>query len=213
MTTYFLSGLGADKGIFSKLVLPSRLKIVYINWLPHRTGESLQSYTRRIAEQIDSTEPFQLVGVSFGGIVATELSKILKPKQIVIISSISIKKQLPAYFTLSAGILKNPFFPKSVLKSASPLSYWLFGAVSKQSKNFFKQTIEQTNENFLKWAIEKIMLWDNKTKADNLYHIHGTEDKIFPIMYLKPDYAVKGGEHLMVYDMSREISKLLTRVL
>ncbi len=210
MTTYFLSGLGADKRIFSRLALPETLKVKHLKWIPNLKDESLGNYARRISGQIDVSESFQLVGVSFGGIVATELAKFLKPEQVVIISSVATRRQLPAYFGVMAYWLRSPFFSKSALKTANPLSYWLFGAASGQTRLFFREVLEQSDGNFLKWAVVRIADWDNIIRAENLYHIHGTHDKIFPIELVKPDYVVKNGEHLMVYDKHREISDVLT---
>ncbi len=209
MTTYFLSGLGADERIFSNLVLPQSIKIKHIGWIPHIAGESLANYTKRLSKQIDITKPFRLVGVSFGGIVATELSKILNPRQIIIISSVAVSTQLPAYFGMMAQGFGNPFFPKPLLKSANPFSYWLFGAATEQSRKLFKEIISQADKNFLVWDIDKIARWDNKKRAQNLYHIHGAHDKIFPVELVNADYIVKAGGHLMVYDKPAEISKVL----
>src|ERR1035437_4995871 len=189
MTTYFLSGLGADKRIFSKLRLPGHLKIVHLEWIPHQFNESLSGYARRLAAKIDTTEPFQLVGLSFGGIVASEISKFLQPSQIIIISSISTQKQTPWYFPFSAQMLLNPLIPGSLLKSANPMSNWLFGAKAEDEKALFSRILNESSSEFLKWAIDKIASWDNKTKAKNLSHIHGTADKVFPILFVQPDYV------------------------
>ncbi len=209
MTTYFLSGLGADKRIFAKLKLPEHFKIVHIEWIPNLQNESIESYVKRLSSAINTNEPFQLVGLSFGGIVATELSKIIKPKQIIIISSVSTSSQLPWYFNFSGPFLSNPFIPSSFLKSSNPMYHWFFGAKSTEEKTLFQQILNDSDSDFLIWAFEKITTWKNAAKAENLFHIHGTDDKAFPITFLKPDYVVEGGEHLMVYDKHEEISKLL----
>jgi len=209
MTTYFLSGLGADRRIFSKLNLPEHLNIVHIEWIPNLPNESITSYVKRLSSAIDTTKPFQLVGLSFGGIVATEIAKISKPKQIIIISSISSSKQIPWYFNLSGQFLFNPLIPSSFMKLSNPISHWFFGAKSTEEKTLFEDFLNVSDSNFLKWAFEKIATWENKIKVENLFHIHGEDDKAFPIMYVQPDYVVKGGEHLMVYDKHEEISKVL----
>jgi esterase/lipase len=209
MTTYFLSGLGADKRVFDKLSLPEHLNIVHIDWIPNLTNESLESYVKRLSSQIDTTEPFQIVGLSFGGIVATELSKIMKPRQIIIISSVSTSHQLPWYFKFSGQFLLNPIIPSSILKSSNPMTHWVFGARSTEEKAFFKQILDDADSVFLRWAIEKITTWKNVTRAENLFHIHGSADKTFPMMFMKPDHVIEGGGHFMVYNKHEEISKLL----
>ncbi|MEJ0082498.1 MAG: hypothetical protein WDM78_16440 [Puia sp.] len=75
MNLYFISGLGADKRIFQNLVLPEVFKIYYIDWVTVSENESMESYCRRLSSQINTLEPFSLVGLSFGGVIAIEMSK------------------------------------------------------------------------------------------------------------------------------------------
>ena len=68
MNVYFISGLGADKRVFSKLQLDDQFSVNYIEWIAPLKKETLQHYASRLVTQIDTTKPFQLVGLSFGGI-------------------------------------------------------------------------------------------------------------------------------------------------
>jgi pimeloyl-ACP methyl ester carboxylesterase len=70
MNAYFISGLGADKRIFSKLKLNEKINIIHIDWITHNKNESLAAYAERLSNVIDITQPFALVGVSFGGMIA-----------------------------------------------------------------------------------------------------------------------------------------------
>ena len=209
MTIYFISGLGADKRVFKKLTLPAQFEIKHIEWIPNIKNESLVDYTKRLLAQIDTTKPFSLVGLSFGGMVATELSKITKPKQVIIISSVSTSKQLPWYFKLHKISNLLTILPSKFLKSPNMFLYWIFGTKHTEQKTFLKHIINDTDIVFLKWSISKIARWDNKHKVENLYHIHGTADKIFPIRFINPDVKIMGGGHFMVYDKHTEISKIL----
>ena len=65
----------------------------------------------------------------------------------------------------------------------------------------------------MKWAITKITTWKNKVRAKDLYQIHGTADRIFPIKYINPYFKVNGGGHFMVYDRHSEVSEILTQIL
>ncbi|MFT6337757.1 MAG: surfactin synthase thioesterase subunit [Halioglobus sp.] len=84
MILYKIGGLGADERVFKKLKLNSRS--ISINWLSLKSQESLQDYTLRLSKQIDQSQEFGIIGVSFGGIIAIELSKILNPKTVILIS-------------------------------------------------------------------------------------------------------------------------------
>ncbi len=210
MTIYFISGLGADRRMFKKLTLPAHLKIKYIDWIPQLKNESLTNYAHRLLLQIDTSEPFQLVGLSFGGIIAIEISKIIKPEQTIIISSVSTRGQIPWYYKFAEQLKLQLLLPGSFLKFSNSITFWFLGAKAVGQRELLKQILIDTDGNFLKWAIGKIARWDNKIKIKNLYHIHGTADKILPIKFIEPDQIISGGGHLMVYDRFEEISHILT---
>lgn len=89
MNTYFISGLGANKRIFSKLKLNENINMIHIDWISPNKNESLASYAERLSKVIDLSQPFALVGVSFGGMIAVEMAKLLNPATTIIISSTS----------------------------------------------------------------------------------------------------------------------------
>ena len=94
MNLYFISGLGADKRVFQKLEIPEPFIIHHVEWVPVQPEDSLSQYCSRLIEQLNLNEPFILVGLSFGGIVAMELSKKIKPAQTVLISSIASPQEV-----------------------------------------------------------------------------------------------------------------------
>ena len=67
MNAYFISGLGADKRVFSKLKIDGQINIIHLDWIEPVKKESLASYTKRLSKKVDTTTPFAIVGVSFGG--------------------------------------------------------------------------------------------------------------------------------------------------
>jgi len=66
MNAYFISGLGADKRIFSKLKLSEKINIIHVDWINPDRNETLEAYSKRLSRIIDTSQPFALVGVSFG---------------------------------------------------------------------------------------------------------------------------------------------------
>ena len=86
---YFISGLGADKRAFSFLDL-SFCEPVFIEWIKPLHKESLQQYALRLKEQIKEASP-TIVGMSFGGMLATEIAKLDATAKIIIISSNKLK--------------------------------------------------------------------------------------------------------------------------
>ena len=209
MTFYFISGLGADERAFQKLTLPARWNIVHLNWLPILKNETLKSYTQRFAKLIDISKPFCIVGLSFGGIVAVELNKIVKPVKTILISSISSKEELPLSLRLLRFTGLNKLVPVWMHNKVYPFTYLYFGVKNTDEKEQLKKAIHAMPAAFLKWAINEIVNWKNKRRPPNMYHIHGDLDKVFPIEYIKPDFTVKHGRHFMIYRKADVISKVL----
>jgi len=213
MTLYFLSGLGADKRVFKKLILPELYTIVHIDWLIPDKDESIENYSKRLSAVINTSEPFCIIGLSFGGIVATELSKIVCPEKIIIISSVSTNHEFPWYFKLFKHLYIHLFLSEKVLKKKNKILFWLMGARSMKEKAILHQIVKETDLTFFKWAITQILHWKQKQPVPNLIRIHGTHDYIFPIKNIFPSHNINQGGHLMVYAQANEVSSMLTHIL
>jgi pimeloyl-ACP methyl ester carboxylesterase len=209
MNLYFISGLGADKRIFQNLVLPEVFKIYYIAWVPVSENESMESYCRRLSSQINQQEPFTLVGVSFGGVIAIELSKFLSPVQTVLISSFCFKKEVPWFYILLGESRIYKILPPRLLLRPNNIAFRLFGAYKPEIKNLLKNIFEDTDPAFFEWAIRQLFSWDNHWTPAKLIRIHGTADKILPYKEIMNAIPVKDGEHLMVYSKSAIVSRIL----
>jgi hypothetical protein len=209
MNLYFISGLGADKRIFQHLVLPEVFKIYYIEWVAVLENETIESYCRRLSTQINQEEPFSLVGLSFGGVIAIEMSKFLSPVQTVLISSFCFKKEVPWYYILLGKSRIYKILPPRMLLRPNNMAFRLFGAYKPEIKNLLKHIFADTDPVFFEWAIRQLFSWDNHWKPANLLRIHGTADKILPYKEIMNAIAVKDGEHLMVYSKSAIISQIL----
>jgi hypothetical protein len=213
VNAYFISGLGADSRAFHKIQLPKKFTVKHIHWISPLKNEPLNSYCLRLAEQIDTSKPFVLIGLSFGGIIIAELSKTLKPLKSIIISSVSGSGQLPWYFKALGRSGIHKIIPPRFFKSGNPLSAYAFGTKSDDEKTLLKQIVKDIDEKYLKWAINAILTWNSTKKPQNLIHIHGTQDKTFPIRFVQPDIPIEGGRHLMILSMADTINEILKREL
>jgi len=214
MNAYFISGLGADKRIFSKLNLNEKINIIHINWITPNKNESLALYAERLSKVIDQSQPFALVGVSFGGMIAVEMAKILNPVKTIIISSTMLAAQLPAIYRLAGQLRLLKLIPAKLLKSSNKLTQnYYFGTHTSSEKSLLSKIIKDTDPYFLKWAIESILNWKNKTRPEDIYHIHGTNDKILYSKVARPDFVIEKGTHFMVYQNAAEISGIIDKLL
>lgn len=209
MTVYFISGLGADERMFQKLMLPAHWNIRHLAWLPPQHKEPLAAYSKRMAQSINTSEEFVLVGLSFGGMIAVEMSRLVSPKLIVLLSSVSTRRELPSSFKWLGKLQINKLVPSFLFNRIYPFTYWFAGVKKREDKRALRDVITGTSPRLFKWSVNKILNWKNEIRPNHLVHIHGTADRIFPIGKTKADIKVAGGGHLMVYTMPEEISPIL----
>jgi pimeloyl-ACP methyl ester carboxylesterase len=206
---YLLSGLGADKRVFDFLDLRD-YKLNFIDWKKPDGNESLDQYASRLKAQITANRPV-LIGVSFGGIVALEIGKLIKAEKIILISSAKGNKDIPGVFRFAGAMRLDTIVPSRLLKTANPLLYWFFGVRRGEHKAILKEIIQDTDTEFLKWAVRKIVTWTNELQFHNVVSIHGTKDRLLP--HRNPEYSIKGGGHLMIMERSAEITRTIRKIL
>lgn len=208
---YFVSGLGADERVFRWLRYEG-YRPVHIYWLPPEHNEPIEDYAKRLTGQIQAENPV-VVGLSFGGLIASEIAKQIETEQVILISSVKDSSEVPFYFKLFRAFPIHRVFPfKSVLWAFYWLAYWLFAPEGSDQKQLLKTILIETDPQFLKWALHRVVTWKNKEIPDNLVHIHGKGDRIFPYRFVTPDYSVENSGHLMVMNRAEEVSDLIEQL-
>lgn len=213
MNVYFISGLGADERAFERIHLSSRYSVHYLTWISPVKNETLKEYAKRLAVPIDTTQPFALVGLSMGGMIAAAMNDFLTPQKTILISSAASSAELPAYFKWCGNMGLHKLIPTRLMDKPNAFAYWAFGAKSETEKKLMRRIINEGDAAFTKWGIGAIITWKAKEKPKNIFHIHGEADRILPLKYTRPDAVVKGGSHFMVWTKAGEVSKLLQQVL
>jgi pimeloyl-ACP methyl ester carboxylesterase len=213
VTAYFISGQAADEKLFENLTLPSSIIIKHVRWIEPFKNEKLTHYVKRLLPQIDTTGDFVLIGVSLGGIVAVELTKLLRPRFTIIISSISTRKELPPHFRFFQKLRLHKIVPAGIYKWYNPFVNWYFGANNQREKELLKYYMKDATKNYMAWSVNEILNWKNEERPMNLLHIQGTADKIFLHQFTEADITIKGGAHIMVHNRADEISRILTEQL
>jgi len=208
---YFISGLGADKRIFSFLDL-SFCEPVFIDWITPLKNEKLESYALRLRQQIPEESPW-IVGISFGGMLTVEIAKADPAVHAIILSSNKTKKEFPVYFRAGLYLPLYKWSPARLSKKFTLRTSSLLGGTNEAEKKLLHQIIRESDIHFVRWAISAILHWKNMTVPENIIHIHGTADKLLPSRYVKADYLIAGGTHVMTLDKHPEISQLLQQLI
>lgn len=213
MTIYFISGLGADERAFQRIKLPEGYEISHIPWEPVKVDETIQSYARRLAVNIDHSKPFMLAGLSFGGMIASEISKFLKPEKLILFSSVMTFKELPKVYRAAGKSKVEWLLPDAFLKLSRPLLYWFLSPLDSASRGLVSSFLNKADPVFSRWALGQISRWQNEEIFEPHLHIHGGKDRIFPANLTQADYVIKGGGHFLVVTHAEEINQLLKKEL
>lgn len=206
MKLYAVSGLGADERVFQYLDLDAEL--IPVQWINPASNENLADYALRLSNCIKKEEKYGIIGVSFGGLVAVELSKILQPQLTILISSAETKKNLrPIYRLLSkTHILK--LIPSFLFNPPLFIASKVFGT---NKKSLLKAILDDTDLKFAKWAANALISWNNTEILKNpTLKINGTKDLLIPHSPNDNNqHLIHRGHHFMIVDRAIEISKII----
>ncbi|MCW3161237.1 alpha/beta hydrolase [Chryseobacterium oryctis] len=211
MKIYIVSGLGADFKVLEKLKFPEKHEIVFIDWLIPQKDEEFSSYVERMASKIDTSEPFCLLGYSFGGIIVQEINKIKPAEKVVILGSIKSDKEKSKL--IKAGeITKIPkILPVTFFNDKTTRIYGVLRKFFDSKNPKVLQYFRVKDPYYLKWSIEKISEWKFE-ETPGVIQILADRDIVFPIKNSKPDYVIKGGTHLFPATKYNEVSKIIGEV-
>lgn len=214
MKIYLISGLGADYRAFEKLDFPAEYELVHIPWMDMLADETLAAYSKRMAEKITPNEAFILGGLSFGGMVAVEISKFLKPEKLFLFSTVGTKNEIPWYYRLAGQIKLYKLLPKTPVQPFLPFLFWFFGPLDQPGRNILRYFSRLSKPYFLKWALTQISVWQNTRMPEHAIHIHGDLDRAFPIKCLKScAYVIEGAGHMAIYTHADKVNMILQKSL
>lgn len=208
---YFLPGLGADHRMYFGQKQITELDIHFIDYLPPEKGEDFRHYVKRLSELIDQSQPFSLIGTSLGGIMVIEMTKIMNPEQVVILSSVKTRKELPLWMRFFSYVPIHRLLTGKILLLMFFILQKILPQRNSELKKRLRKMAEDANPYFVQWASDKVINWQNDSYPENLIHIHGTRDPLFPIWRIKDPVRVKGGTHIMVLNKVREVNHAIKR--
>src|SRR5580765_6955326 len=186
-TIILFPGLGASEKLFERFNFGRRNTQV-INFLVPQKKESLHHYCERIAKTIPQDGDLIFIGVSFGGILAQEVSKIIPPKKLILISSIKTELEKPGYFTLLKIFPVYRILPSSWMKNLVAVLGDFFTPKTKEDREFFLSQLREADIHVVSWGIHQTIHWKQQAVLPGSIHIHGSGDRLFPSKKIKADY-------------------------
>lgn len=211
MKIYVISGLGADFKVLEQLKFPDHLEVVFLDWMVPSRDETFPDYVLRMAAKIDDSEPFYLLGYSFGGLVVQEIDKIKPAEKVVILGSIKSHLEKSKFMKMGEVTKIPRILPEVLFSQNSAISYTFIRKFFDPTNPKLLQYFTVRDPYYLKWSVDKISQWkfDENPKV---IQVLGDKDIVFPIKYSKPDYVIADGTHLFPATKHKEVSRILAEI-
>ncbi len=208
-----MPGLAANPTIFEKIELPEeKYEIHWLDWLLPKKKETLNDYARRLCKKVKH-DNVVLIGVSFGGVVVQEMAQFLNVKRLIIISSVKCQRELPRRmrYAKSTGLFR--VLPTSLAGQLDFLEKLAVGDYAQKRIKLYRKYLSITDTRYLDWAIEQMVCWDKRDPMQEIVHIHGDKDEIFPHKYIEGCITVPGGTHVMIINRFRWFNEHLDEII
>jgi pimeloyl-ACP methyl ester carboxylesterase len=210
-TIYCISGLGADERAFSKLTVEG-YNLHVIQWLKPYPKETIVQYAARMREPIAQENPI-LMGLSFGGMICTEIAKQMPVQKIILVSSIKSLYELPFWMRAVAKLKLNKVVPlKRTSKFSEAVQNLFLGISTPEEKAVVAVSRKKDNKEYIHWAVNQVINWKNNWQHQYTFHIHGDADRMFPIKRVKATYIIKNAGHFMIMNRADEVSSYINLI-
>ena len=205
---YLLPGMGGDHRLFKNLDL-SAYDTTHVRFPTPDGPTAMADFARLLHPQIDTTTPFSLLGVSFGGMLAVELTEQLYPERTIIILSVKQRSELPGKLRFNKVIPLYRIIGGRAQRALGGLGRWLFERRARSEEPTFKAMLRAKDPAYLKWATYAVTNWERDTVPPNIIHIQGQKDHTLPIKHISDAIAVPDGGHMIVMMQPKAIEAVL----
>jgi pimeloyl-ACP methyl ester carboxylesterase len=195
-----MPGLAASPKIFEFLKFPEDYEIMPMHFIIPYKNETLRDYSKRlIKKQIKHHDPI-LLGVSFGGMIIQEISKLIPVKKLILVSTLKSSKEFSPFYNKVLRYRLYKFYPSRAMMYTDLLEKLSFPGNFKQKMKLYKKYRDSLPKEYYDWAVKNLAHWSQpEFPSAPFIHIHGTEDKVFPIKYIRePVTKIDHGRHDMI---------------
>jgi pimeloyl-ACP methyl ester carboxylesterase len=201
---YCITGLGADHRFFGKLRITG-YDLIPVPWVKADDADTLPTYAMKMYKAIQEPAPV-IIGLSFGGMLATEIKKQVPAATVILVSSAKTIDEIGYDNFLFKAISRMGVIPESWFVTPFPFILDLLGAQTEAEKSEFRQMMASGDPDFVKWCVNSILHWENREVPSGIFHIHGTDDKVIWPTWVHPDVWIEDGSHIMIYNRADEVA-------
>ena len=210
---YLMPGMAASPKIFEYIKLPeNQFKVHYLEWFIPKENESLSNYALRQSKQIKHSN-IVLLGVSFGGVLAQEISKHIKVRKLIIVSSVKSKNELPKRMLIAKATKAYLLAPTGLASKIDVFEKYAFGKNIATRIELYKKYLSVNDPRYLSWAIKEMVCWNQDSYSQDIIHIHGDKDPVFPIKNIKKCIVIKNGSHIIIINKFKWFNENLPKLI
>ena len=211
---YLIPGLGADGRMYGPQMKVLQNATILEHQKPLK-GETLVAYAQRLSAQIDTSEPFILIGTSLGGIIAMEISKIIHPEKVILISSVKHRGEIPGWIRSMKHLrLHHLLSGRNFIRLSNSNGKRLITVRYTKVARLLLDMHHDADPEFVEWAINAVVHWSGSADhRPDVIHLHGTSDRLFPYANIKGAIPIRGGSHVMGLTQSHDVNKVLLDVI
>ena len=165
MVIYAIPGLGTTEKLYENINIKG-VEMIVLKWPLPEKNDTMQSYARKFLPQINTDQVFCLLGVSFGGMLCSELSRIISPKKIFLISTSKSRKELPWFIRFFKYVPIHQIIPEKQHRKMAYEGRWFIGFGSALIPEYLGM-INSMTENYFKICINIIVNWNSKNFPKN----------------------------------------------
>ena len=218
-----LPGTGADGRMFDGLRAEFP-QIVVPEWpdVSAQPVPSLIEFARCLVRQMlksgqiasgESHPNIILGGASFGGMLALEVAKIIKPRAVVLMGSCrhpsAVARPLAIVEWLGRPV---PYWILERLKFLSGIGGYALGPMEPAHQRLLSQMLRDTPMQFVAWSARAIFEWPGcPDPGVPVLHIHGRRDRVIPAAKVAADVWVDGCGHVPSMTHPQEVCEVLRR--
>jgi esterase/lipase len=210
---YFMPGMAANPTIFENIKLPeNQFKIHWLEWIMPYDNETLQQYAKRMTDLI-AHQNVVLLGVSFGGILVQEMSKIIKVRKLIVVSSVKFKHELPKRMKIAKYTKLYKVLPTGLVSNFEVLAKYAFGDTVSKRVELYKKYLSVSDKKYLDWAIEQVVCWNQEEPIPDAIYIHGSKDSVFTHSTQGNCIVIEGGTHIMIINKYKWFNENLPQLI
>ncbi|APQ15893.1 alpha/beta hydrolase [Maribacter hydrothermalis] len=210
---YCMPGMAASPAIFEYIKLPTdKFELHYLEWSIPAKGISLAEYAKNMCTRVQH-DNVVLLGVSLGGLLVQEMTTFLNVRKVIIVSSVKTRYELPKRMLFARYTKVHKLLPTGLVNNVELLAKYAFGESVVKRISLYERYLSVRDKYYIDWCIDKVVNWKQEIPIENLVHIQGDKDTVFPILHIKDCITLENGTHTMIIHRAKWFNENLPTII